>query len=264
MNEPRIRNFARCGSEGYNPVHPIKVYPIHSYGGGAIIRGKDGGKVGGGSLYGIRDTHGNYYKLLITPALYEDMVKSFHQPFGYFLPGKLFIEVMLDDFPDQAITDFKSDLFTDWYGEVWDDETQTYEDDYSPAVFKKHEYHKIESKRFVLALKRKGQFNALLNTLDELINDYKGKSTKDWNHVDTDPIPTFQYIFTFPEPWIVNRVFSPYYSYQGRFKTKDTGFEYAWYYGRYGIFEDWGDTTDYPHKYEHSVKGWDIGIKRSD
>ena len=163
MTEPRIRNFDRCGSEGYNPVHPIKVYPIHSYCGGAIIRGKDGGRVGGGSLYGIRDTHGNHYKLLITPALYEDMVKSFHQPFGYSLLGKLFIKVMLDDFPDQAIRDFESDLFTDWYGEVWNDETQTYEDDYSPAVFKKHEYHELKPKRFVLALKRKGQFNALIN-----------------------------------------------------------------------------------------------------
>lgn len=255
-NQPRIRNFGACGHDDYDPRYPIKIFPIGSFGGGHSLRDKNGANIGGGSIYNVRDSHGNYYSLLITKAVYDDLIKSLRPPLSRTIPGNLFVEVELMDFPQEAITRFEIELFQVYFDEE--------EQEFYPPIFKKHEWHRLKPKIYILALKEKGKFRHITSILDMLIDEYKGQSTQEHLHIDAGPYARLTYIFTFPEPWIVNRVFSPTYWYQGWYHTRNDGFEYAWYYGRYGIFEDWGQTTDYPHKYEHSVRGWDIGIKRGD
>ena len=258
--QPRIRNFG--DHDDYNPHHLLKIYPIGGTSSKGIIRDKDGCAIGGGESYRIRDSHGNRYELLITPALYEDLTKSLHKPFYRSIPGKLFVEVNLMDFPQSAIDTFKDELFYPHEGEEYNEVSECYEEYYYPPVFKQHEHHEWKPQKFVLALKTRTQFGMLRAVLDDLIDEYAGQSCNKYLKIGNNPIAFLEYIFTFPEPWVVNRVFSPQYWYQGRFTYKDNGFDYAWYYGRFGIFEDWGDSCDTPHKNEHHLGDWDRWLKQ--
>lgn len=174
--QPRIRHFG--DQDDYNPCHLLKIYPIGGTSSKGLIRDKNGCAIGGGESYRIMDSHRNRYELLITPALYEDLTKSLHKPFYHSIPGKLFVEVNLMDFPQAAIDTFKDELFCSHEGEEYNEDTECYEDYYYPPVFKQHEHHEWKPQKFVLALKRRSQFRMLREVLDDLIDEYAGHSSQ--------------------------------------------------------------------------------------
>lgn len=239
-----IRDFSKTCGEDYNPAPKIKIYPVGSFGTSGIVRDKNGACIGGCNTYRIRDTNGNFYNIQITPAVYEELIKL-PRPFGRSKPGRVFVKISLSDFPDFATEIFEDELFFVQYDPD--------EDEYYSPEFKKHEWHKIAAQTYLISLDRFYKFGVIKEVLYKIMRTYKGNSTKKWNHISNDPIPRLQYIFTFPEPWVVNRVFSPQYYLE--FNRYHDGFDYAWYYGRFGVFDDWTYTQE-PHPGYHT-RGWD-------
>lgn len=239
-----VRDFSKTGNGDYNPRPVIKIYPIGSFGTKGIIRDKDGSCIGGGNTYRIRDTNGNFYNILITPAVYEELIRS-PRPFGRSIPGRVFVKISLKDFPDKAVDFFEDELFFTRYDP---DECEFY-----PSFFEKNEHHEISKKVYLIAIKNYRKFGIVKDVLYQMMREYKGESTQEWIHIGADPMPIVQYVFTFPEPWVVNRVFSPTFYFElGKYHD---AFDYAWYYGRYGVFDDWTYTEE-PHPGYHS-RGWD-------
>lgn len=243
--KPKIRDFSRNSSENYDPIPAIKLIPRSGFGtSDATIRDKKGWKIGGGECIYFRDTHNNGYKLLITPAVLEDLrLELSHSFFGRIIPARLFLHVRLHDFPDEALDYFRMELLE----EVWDED----ECEVLPSQFSVNEYHCINKWEYVFAIPHESYFRTINGTINEMSRKWAGKSTKKWDHVTESPYARAQFIFIFDDEWICDRVLSPYYTNERGFNnTLNRGFDYAWYYGRYGVFDDWVH-TEIPHSDYH-------------
>lgn len=242
--KPKIRDFSRNSEDNYDPVPAIKLIPRLGFGNSdATIRDKRGWKIGGGECFYFRDTHNNSYKLLITPAVLEGLKQELRPFFGRIIPARLFLHIRLHDFPDEALDYFIMELFS----EYWDEE----EYDVIPPQFSKHEYHRINQWEYIIAIRKESDFRSVNGTVNEMSRKWSGKSTKKWNHVTNTPYCRGQFIFIFDDEWICDRVLSPQYTNEKGFNnTLDRGFLYAWYYGRYGVFDDWCH-TEIPHNDYH-------------
>lgn len=246
--KPNIRNFSHEGSDTYDPCQLIKIYPISSYGSGGdgCIRDKHGWAIGGGSVIGIIDSHRNKYSLLITPALAEDLKKEFRYVGFRNRPARLFLHIKLHDYPDDMIEYFKNELFY----EYWDEE----EYDVLPAEFEKGTFHKINEREYIFSIKNQSDYRSIEGTLLSMTEKSQGRSIKQWNHVCETPHAYANFIFIFDKDWICDRVISPTYTNEkGYGNSLYWGFKYAWYYGRYGVFDDWTH-TGIPHAYYHTLK----------
>ena len=252
--KPKVRDFRHEGSAHYDPCPIIKVIPSLSFSDGeATIRDTNGARIGGGVMRYLRDTQGNRYAFLITPAVLEVLREEFrHNFFGRSIPARLFAEVELYDFPDEAIENFKDYLFAEYIDpHDGEDDDECWE--VCPPLFSKHQYHELERGHFIIELSSREKFILLREELVGLHLNYKGQSTKKYDHISDDPSAYVSFHFIFPKPWVCDRVISPRYVVEGRYPRRFyQGFEYAWYYGRYGIFDDWNH-TERPHSYYHCV-----------
>lgn len=243
--KPKIRNFQHSVSDDYDPLPTIKIYPSGSCGtGDATIRDKHGWAIGGGEMHYLMDTHQNRYKLLITPAVWEDLKIQFRGTFCRQKPANLFLHIRLHDFPDEALTYFEEQMFA----EYWDEE----EYEVIPAKFSKHQYHKLKDREYIFRIPTKSKFRAISDCVNYLSRFYEGKSIQAWDRVDKTPYAIGNFIFIFDSDWVCDRVISPTYNNDSRHRASNLywGFKYAWYYGRYGVFEDWCH-TETPHNDYH-------------
>ena len=242
--KPKIRNFDHTVSDVYDPLPAIKIYPSGSVSTeDAMVRDKHGWAIGGGEMHYLTDTHQNRYKLLITPAVWEDLKIEFRGTFSRQKPARLFLHLRLPDFPEEALTYFEEQMFA----EYWDEE----EYEVIPAKFSKHQYHKLKDREYIFRIPTKSKFRAINDCLFYMSHEYEGKSLQAWDRIYKTPYAIANFIFIFDGDWVCDRVISPTYRNSGHRATDlYWGFKYAWYYGRFGVFEDWCH-TETPHNAYH-------------
>lgn len=242
--KPKIRNFDNTLSDVYDPLPAIKIYPSGSVSTeDAMVRDKHGWAIGGGEMHYLTDTHQNRYKLLITPAVWEDLKIEFRGTFSRQKPARLFLHLRLPDFPEDAMKYFEEQMFA----EYWDEE----EYEVIPAKFSKHQYHKLNDREYIFRIPTKSKFRAINDCLFYMSHEYEGKSLQAWDRIYKTPYAIANFIFIFDGDWVCDRVISPTYRNSGHRATDlYWGFKYAWYYGRYGVFEDWCH-TETPHNDYH-------------
>lgn len=220
------KDYSKTDGDCYTLAHLIKPIPGGFGGGGhGTIRDKSGSTIGGGDVWHFSDTDGNRYNLLITPAVFEEF--KVPKPFGRSIPGEFCVKLNLRDLPDEALGALKVDLFEEKFADEYDEDGE--------PVYWFH-IHKekatwVDERTLRIQITSKHDMSYIATCLRRIEDNYLNEdmaigNKRIWIHG--------QFIFTFPEPWVLDTITSP--SFTGSQKIYRQGL-YAWYYGRYGIFD---------------------------
>lgn len=234
------KDYSKIDTEYYNLHHLIKLFPCgHGFGGHGCIRDKSGAAIGGGDVCRFKDIEGNYYRFLITPAIYEELIKNIVRPFGRSKPAKLTAKYDLKDFPASALDELKHRLFDKVICEPSDDD----DDDDDDPIYWYHihndEYTWETEKMLTLPINDKYQLTFIAEQISIVARRYLNED-KDARVIKCI-FPSVQFIYEFPEPWILDKIVSPWFGLNQMLIQS----EYAWYYGRFGVF----DTFEVDHCY---------------
>lgn len=232
------QDYSRCDGTEYRPASLLKIIPGGcSSGGAGCIRDINGAAIGGGDVWRLHDADGKTYHLLITPAVWEEM-KRYGGPFSRSIPGQMTAVVDLHDCPRSGRDFINHALF-----EVdpkcegqWDDETEEWIE--PEPWFNEGEYSWINSYTFAIPIKKYQQISVINTAITDVERNFLRDPEK--NRVWRMPFVKVQIVYDFPEPWQLEKIISPWF--WGSQKAYRE-LEYGWYFGRYGVFDNYEHPT---------------------
>ena len=231
------QDYSRCDTSMYRPDHLLTLVPSGTSSGGiGMIRDKDGAAIGGGDVWSFSDMNGARYNVLVTPAVFEAMKSWCRRPFMMNVPGELSMVLDLRDYPEAAMDYFNSRLF--FSQEEYDPDEDSYyvaEPYLTEDVF---EWLDEDHELLRIKIGEKLMMSHVLSVCDYIEDNYLRNEAEAFG---TLRIHTkVQFVYDFPEPWQLGRIRSPWF-WGGRIAYRES--EYAWYYGRYGVFDNYAMPT---------------------
>lgn len=230
------QDYDRTDSRMYRPDHLLTLVPTGmSSGGYGMIRDKDGSAIGGGEVWSFSDMNGAHYRLLITPAVFDAMKSWCRRPFSRSVPGEVSMVLDLRDYPEAAMEYIRASLFTSRV--EYDEEGDSYYD--AGPYLTEDQYEWLDGDRkLMIKIGELSMISHVISLCDHVERNYTRSEAYKCGSVR---IPTkFQYVFDFPEPWQLDRIRSPWF--WGVSRAFSEG-QYAWYFGRYGVFDNFAFPT---------------------
>ena len=233
------QDYSRCDTSMYRPDHLLTLVPSgKSSGGIGMIRDKDGSAIGGGEVWSFSDMNGAHYRLLITPAVFDAMRRWCRRPFSRSVPGEVSMVLDLREYPETAMEYIRASLFTSRV--EYDEEGDSYYDAGPYLTEDQYEWLDGDRKTLMIKISEPHMISHVLSSCDYVEGNYLRSEDEAYRGGSPCIHTKVQYVFDFPEPWQLDRIRSPWFS-NGRTAYREG--QYAWYFGRYGVFDNFAFPT---------------------
>ena len=223
------QDYPEYDTSMYRPRQPLTLVPSGLRSGGlGMIRDRDGAAIGGGDVWSFTDMNGGGIDILVTPAVFEELKRRVG-PISRCVPGEISMVLNLREYSDAAKEHFVQVLFSS--AEHMDDDGSYYEVD---PVLDKDNSEWLDETTIMVRSVDKRMISQVLDVCGYIEKNYL-RDEVDSVSVSRCIYTMVQYVYDFPEPWQLDRIRSPWF--WGERRAYSEG-QYAWYFGRYGVFDN--------------------------